>query len=176
MVRPDHAISLRAEFFFRHLPQPHIIGFTNHKASAGKRRQNTMRLKILAMAAIVMGMALATAVAADVTGKWISEIEGRGGETMTSTYTFKVEGTNLTGTVSSPMGGENPISEGKIDGDNISFVVKMEAMGNEMTIKYKGTVSDGEIKLTMEMERGGKPLNMGGPGAKPMEFTLKRAE
>ena len=82
-----------------------------------------MKFKILMMAVMTFGLVLATAVAADVSGKWISEREGRGGETMTTTYNFKAEGTNLTGTVSSPMGGDNPISDGKIDGDNISFVV-----------------------------------------------------
>ena len=135
-----------------------------------------MKFKILAMAVIVLGIALATAVAADVTGKWVSEFAGRGGQSMTITYNFKADGANLTGTVSNPMGEDNPISEGKIDGDNISFVVKMEMMGNSMTMKYKGTVAGDEIKLTMEMEGG-----MGGPGGgpgggKPMEFTLKRAE
>ena len=137
-----------------------------------------MKLKILAMAVIVLGLALATAVAADVTGKWISERPGRGGETMTTTFNFKAEGSTLTGTVSSPMGGEdNPISDGKIEGDNISFVVKMEMMGNSMTMKYKGTVAGDEIKMTMEFE-GGMGGRGGGGGGAPKEFemTLKRAK
>ncbi len=134
-----------------------------------------MRYKILAMAVVVLGMALATAVAADVTGKWTSEREGRGGETMTTTYVFKAEGTTLTGTVSSPMGGENPIEDGKIDGDNISFTQKMSFGENEMTFKYKGTVAGDEIKLTLEIE-GGMGGPGGGPGGKAIEMTLKRAE
>ena len=121
-----------------------------------------MRYKILAMAVVVLGMALATAVAADVDGKWISEREGRGGETMTTNWTFKAEGTTLTGTVSSFMGeGEDPIEEGKIEGNNISFVRKMSFQGNDMVLKYKGTVAGDEIKLTMEMEGG-----MGGQAAR----------
>jgi len=134
-----------------------------------------MRFKILAMAVMVFGLVLATAVAADVTGKWVSEIQGKGGEPMSIAFNFKAEGTNLTGTMAGPMGGENAISEGKIDGDNISFAVKMDFGGNEMIMKYKGTVAGEEIKLTMEME-GGMGGPGGGPGAKPMEFTLKRAE
>lgn len=129
-----------------------------------------MKYKILAMAVVVFGMALATAVAADVDGKWISEREGRGGETMTTNWTFKADGTTLTGTMAGPMG-ENAIEEGKIDGNNISFVTKMEFGGNAMTMKYKGTVAGNEIKLTMEMEGG-----MGGPGGKAFEMTLKRVE
>ena len=130
-----------------------------------------MRFKILAMTVVILGMAMATAVAADVTGKWTSEREGRGGETMTTNWTFKAEGTTLTGTMGGPMG-ENAIEEGKIDGDNISFVIKMDFGGNAMTMKFNGTVAGDEINMTMEMEGG-----MGGkPGGKPFEMTLKRAE
>ena len=130
-----------------------------------------MRFRILALAVMVLGVVLATALAADISGKWVSEIQGKGGEPMSITYTFKAEGSDLTGTMGGPMGGENPISEGKIDGDNISFVMKMSFGENEMTMKYKGKIVGAEIKLTMEMEGG-----MGGPGGKPMEMTLKRAE
>jgi len=144
-----------------------------------------MKFKILVMAVMAMGLVLATAMAADVTGKWTSERPGRGGETMTTTFNFKADGTALTGTVSSPMGGDNAISEGKIDGDNISFVVKMEMMGNEMTMKYKGTVAGDEIKMTMEFEGGMGGPGGGGPGGggpggggppKAFEMTLKRAK
>jgi hypothetical protein len=134
-----------------------------------------MKFRTLALAVMVLGLGLATTLAADVTGKWVSEMQGKGGEPMQIVYNFKAEGSNLTGTISSPMGGENPISEGKIDGDNISFVMKMEMMGNEMTMKYKGKIVGEEIKLTLEME-GGMGGPGGGPGGKPMEFTLKRAE
>ena len=134
-----------------------------------------MRFKILALTVMVFGVVLATALAADVTGKWVAEMQGKGGEPMQIAYNFKAEGSNLTGTVASPMGGENPISEGKIDGDNISFVMKMSFGENEMTIKYKGKIVGEEIKLTMEME-GGMGGPGGGPGGKPMEMTLKRSE
>ena len=130
-----------------------------------------MRFRILALAVMVLGVVLATALAADISGKWVSEIQGKGGEPMSISFTFKAEGSDLTGTMAGPMGGENPISEGKIDGDNISFVMKMSFGENEMTMKYKGKIVGAEIKLTMEMEGG-----MGGPGGKPMEMTLKRAE
>ena len=130
-----------------------------------------MKFRIIGLAVLVFGLALATALAADITGKWVSEMQGKGGEPMQIVYSFKAEGSDLTGTMSSPMGGENPISEGKIEGDDISFAIKMDFGGKGMTIKYKGKVVGEEIKLTLEMEGG-----MGGPGGKPMEFTLKRAE
>jgi hypothetical protein len=133
-----------------------------------------MRLKILAIAVTVLGIMVVTALAADVDGTWVSEFQGRGGETMKSTYTFKAEGSTLTGTMSGPMGGENAITDGTIKGDEISFAVKMDFGGNAMTMKYKGKVAGDEIKLTMEMEGGMGGPGGGGPGGKPMEFTLKR--
>ena len=51
-----------------------------------------MRFRILAITAMVFGMILATALAADVTGKWVAEFPGRGGETMTMTFNFKADG------------------------------------------------------------------------------------
>ena len=71
-------------------------------------------------------------------------------------------------------GDANAISEGKINGDDISFVVKIDMGGNKMKMQYKGKVAGDEIKLTMEFQGG-----MGGPGGgapKPMEMTLKRAK
>lgn len=140
-----------------------------------------MRFKILAIAVIVLGMIGATAWAADINGKWVAQFQGRGGETMQSTFNFKVDGTTLTGTNLGPMGNENAISEGKIDGDNISFVVKVDFGGNEMKIAYKGKVVGDEIKLTMEFQGGMGGPGGGGPGGggaapKPMEMTLKRAK
>jgi hypothetical protein len=63
-----------------------------------------------------------------------------------------------------PMGGENPISDGKVEGENISFTVAMSFGGNEMKIKYKGKVSGDEMTLSMEMEGGMGGGRGGGPG------------
>ena len=71
----------------------------------------------------------------------------------------------ITGTVSSPRG-EQQISEGKIDGDAISFTVVVEFNGNQMKFLYKGKVAGDEIKFTREREGGQE-------GAR--EFTAKRS-
>jgi hypothetical protein len=126
-----------------------------------------MRSKILLSMTIVLALLVVSAVAADVTGKWTSERQGRDGQPSITTYTFKAEGAKLTGTVTMPgfMGGEptnTEITEGKIDGNNISFVVvrKMDMQGQSMEMKstYKGVVAGDEIKFTVE-----RPA-MGGPG------------
>ncbi len=135
-----------------------------------------MKLKILVVV-MVLGMMSAAVWAADISGKWVTEVAGMGGgEPMKIFYNFKVDGTNLTGTTG-PEGMESPFSEGKIDGDNISFTV---AFG-EMKMKMKGKVAGEEIKLTMEMEGGMGGPGGGGPGGGPggggpPEMVLKRAK
>jgi hypothetical protein len=114
----------------------------------------------------LLGLLALTALAADVSGKWTAQVPGRGGQTREQTFNFKVDGNTLTGTVSGRMG-DMPISEGKIDGDTISFTQTMEFNGNTMKFLYKGTVSGNEIKFTRTRD--------GGEG-QPQEFTAKRAQ
>jgi hypothetical protein len=110
--------------------------------------------------------ALSLAWAADVNGKWTAQVPGRGGQTRETTFTFKAEGEKLTGTVSG-MQGDNPISDGKISGDEISFTVKVSFNGNDVVLLYKGKVSGDEIKMTRTRQGGDQP---------GQEFTAKRAK
>lgn len=88
-----------------------------------------------------------TASAADVAGTWKASVETPNG-TFESTFTFKVDGGALTGSVASQMG-EAQISEGKIDGDKLSFTVSREMNGETFKITYDGVVSGNEMKLTV---------------------------
>jgi len=106
-----------------------------------------------------------TAFAADVTGKWVAQVPGRDGQAREVTFNLKADGGSLSGTVATQRG-ENPISDGKIDRDTISFSQTMEFGGNSVKILYKGTVSGDEIKFTRSRE--------GGEG-RTQEFTAKRA-
>jgi hypothetical protein len=145
-----------------------------------------MKYRIPLVGAIVL-LALAASIwAADITGKWVAEIPGRQGNTTQTTFDLKADGAKLTGTVTTPRG-ENPISEGKIDGSNISFVVVIKFNENEMKQMYKGVVSGEEIKFTREMQMpaggmggpgggAGGGGGMGGGAPKPMEFVAKRAK
>ena len=110
-------------------------------------------------------LAAVAAFAADINGKWVAQVPGRGGETREATFTFKADGNQLTGSVTTPRG-EAPISEGKIDGADISFVQVMEFNGNEVKLLYKGKVSGDEIKFTRQREGGQRAA----------EFTAKRAQ
>ena len=136
-----------------------------------------MRLKMIAVAVSIFCLMAGMALAADITGTWVAEMSGGpggggpGGGGMQITFNFKASGNTFTGTTEA-MGNSSPISEGKIDGDKISFVVKVDMGGNAMTINYKGTVAGDEMKLTFSMEGG-----MGGPGGgemPPMELVAKR--
>jgi hypothetical protein len=67
-----------------------------------------------------LGLLLTLAMAADISGKWTGDMPGRGGDTTLTTFTFKVDGEKLTGTVAGAQG-EMPIQEGKVAGSQISF-------------------------------------------------------
>ncbi len=105
------------------------------------------------------------AFAADATGKWTAETPGRGGQTQKMTITLKADGATLTGSIAGPRG-EMQISDGKVDGDNISFSVVREFQGNSMKINYTGKVSGDTIQFKMQRE--------GGEG-QAREFTASRA-
>ena len=92
-------------------------------------------------------------LAADVNGKWVAQMPGRGGETREATLTFKVDGNSLTGSDHGQRG-EVQISDGKIDGDNISFAQVMEFNGNQVKLLFTGKVSGDEIKFTRQREGG----------------------
>src|SRR5882757_2834666 len=106
---------------------------------------------------LVAGLALALitvvqAAAADVSGKWTAQVPGRNGQTREQTFTFKVDGDKLTGSVSGMQGAENAISDGKVSGDDITFTVAMSMGGNDVKLSYKGTIAGDEIKFTRSRE------------------------
>lgn len=93
--------------------------------------------------------------AADVTGTWKSEFDSQIGQ-QKYTYTFKQDGTNLTGQAHSEINDQKrdaELKEGKVVGDDISFVEMLDFQGNEIRISYTGKISTNadEIKLTREV-------------------------
>src|SRR5262245_65558036 len=91
--------------------------------------------------------ALSIAWAADVNGKCTAQVPGRGGQTRETTFNFKAEGAQLTGTVTG-MQGDNPISDGKISGHEISSTLTLNFQGNQSTMRYEGKVAGDDIKMT----------------------------
>ena len=133
-----------------------------------------MKNKILSIGPVVLLALSTSAWAADIFGNWIAQVlayeqadASAGsypwllGETV---FSFKVDGTKLTGIVTDPQG-ETAISEGKIDGDEISFVVIHSFSGIERKLVYRGKVALNEIQFKREVQ--------GGTG-QPQEFIAKR--
>lgn len=123
-----------------------------------------MRSTLIATFAL-MGVLAVGALAADVTGKYEAETQGRNGPQKV-TFDLKADGNTLTGKVIRAQG-ESPITNGKIDGDTITFSVTMKRGDNEFTTNYTGKVSGDSIDLTAEMAGGG-----GGRG--PQKMTAKK--
>jgi hypothetical protein len=132
-----------------------------------------MTKKLLFVTTILLVVAF-VAFAADVTGKWTYEQQGRNGS-QTVTITLKADGAKLTGSVPGfgrGGGGGTPseITNGKVDGNNIYFEVKRAGRdGNEMIIKYEGTLSGDDLKLKIT-----RPAMGGGDPPPPMEVSAKR--
>lgn len=123
-----------------------------------------MTKKLLFVTTILLAVAF-VAAAADVTGKWTFEMAGRGGQAQTVTLNLKQSGSTLTGTQTGGMGGRGgdgaaqdvQISNGKVDGDKISFEVTREFQGQSRTTKYEGTAAGSELKLKVTRPgRGGE--------------------
>lgn len=130
-----------------------------------------MSKKLFSVTTILLALSVA-AMAADVTGKWVSERPGRGdgAPPIRQTFDLKASGNTLTGTVSGGGmgrrggGGGTPpateISNGKIDGDKVSFEVKRSTPNGEFVQKYEGAVAGDELKLKMNMEGPNGPISI----------------
>jgi hypothetical protein len=115
------------------------------------------------LAVLFLALGSVTVLAADFNGKWTADITTPRG-TQTYTFDFHVDGTALTGKITGPRG-DTDISEGKIDGDNISFAQVVNFNGNEMKIVYTGKADGDAIKFTRQA--GDRPA---------VPFTATRAK
>jgi len=95
-----------------------------------------MKKRFSMMALLVCSVAVAFAAFADLNGKWTGTLKMADFE-LPLTYTFKVDGENLTGSITTPQG-ELPLSNGKIKGNDFTF--SLDIGGNPMpqTGKYYG--------------------------------------
>lgn len=104
----------------------------------------------MAMKLPILLAALATlALGADFAGKWTASFETQIG-TQTYTYEFKVNGQTVTGSAKS-NNGESAITEGKVNGDEITFVENLNFQDMPLRIVYKGKISGDEIKFTRDV-------------------------
>lgn len=113
---------------------------------------------------LLLGLTLAGQVARaqSVDGVWEGEAEGRNGM-QKITFTFKADGSTLTGKVTTQRG-DNDIVDGKIEGGEISFKTPVSFGGNSATIVYTGKISGNEIAFKRVIEEFNRTS----------EFTAKR--
>jgi hypothetical protein len=106
------------------------------------------RLGSFILAAGAVLLAGSVALAADLNGKWSGEAQSKKGSTPL-VLELKAEGTNLTGTMSRGKRGRGvEIRNGKIDGDSFSFTTMQKTKKGEREFEWKGTVENGEMKLS----------------------------
>jgi hypothetical protein len=105
-------------------------------------------IRKIGLAVLFLALGSLTALAADFNGKWTATVESPRG-TQTITFDFHVDGAKLTGKVTTPRG-DADISDGKIDGDTISFAQVMNFNGNEFKIVYTGNADGDTIKFTRQ--------------------------
>jgi hypothetical protein len=111
--------------------------------------------------AITFLLLAVSAFAADVDGKWTGTISTPNGD-FPQTFTFKADGPKLTGSLELMPGMPVAITDGKVDGNNISFTVSLD-FGMPFTITYTGVVSGSELKVKADA------------AGMPFEFVLKKA-
>jgi hypothetical protein len=99
-----------------------------------------------------------------VSGTWAASFETQVG-TQTYTYELHVQGGTLTGKTKGNLTGENPLSDGKVDGNKISFVEKAMYQGMPLVFNYAGELKGDEIHFKREL--------MGFPAE---EFVAKRVK
>jgi hypothetical protein len=120
-------------------------------------------IRKLGTTVLLFALSTVAALAADFNGKWNGQVQGRNGM-QTIGFDFHVDGATLTGKVTT-MRGDADITNGKVDGDNISFDQVMNFNGNSMTVTYKGVADGDTIKFTRTFGGGDRP---------PVEFVAKR--
>ncbi len=99
---------------------------------------------------VLCALMATAALAADLNGSWVVKMQGRDGQTMEQTYTFKVDGKKLTGTMAGPRG-EAQIKDCTVDGANFAFSIERPGRdGNMMTLQYKGKLEGDAITLSTE--------------------------
>jgi hypothetical protein len=110
----------------------------------------TKRQVLAALAGVLVAVSFGRAAAADISGTWKAAFDTQIGR-QAYTYELVVKDSTVTGKASSDNG-ETTLTEGKVEGDKVSFVEMLNFQGMEIRIVYTGTiVSPDEIKFTRQV-------------------------
>ena len=95
------------------------------------------------------------AQAADVTGKWTGTFTPSEGNASEGTINLKQDGDKVTGTGGPNDGEQMPISNGKIEGNTVSFEIAHDGMTLKMVLTVDGDSLKGDVTAT----RDGQTMN-----------------
>ncbi len=105
----------------------------------------------IAKAGLFFGLlSVALSAAADATGTWSGTMATPNGDVPVS-FTLVEDGAALTGSTAGPDGTATPITDGKVDGDNVSFVVNLDFNGMPFTMSYTGVVKGDSLDFTIDI-------------------------
>jgi hypothetical protein len=107
-----------------------------------------MRKYELVKSVLFLMVMSAVASAADITGNWKADLQTPQGKVEVS-YSFQQKGETLTGTWQAAQSPTVEITEGKVTGDKVVFVVKMGPNAN-ITFAHEGKIEGDQIQLTMK--------------------------
>lgn len=104
-----------------------------------------MHTHLLRRSALLLLVLSAATCAADITGSWKADWDHPQGKLQIA-YTFKQDGETLTGTWQAAQSPTVQITEGKVTGDTVTFVVAK----NGVTFAHEGNIKGDEIQFTMK--------------------------
>ncbi len=103
------------------------------------------------LSVVLVTMLIAIPVfAADISGRWKGPMQS-GGD---SIFELKSEKDVVSGNMIGRDGRQYPISDGKLDGDNVSMKVAFEWQGQPVTLIVTGKVAAEEMKLHIATDNG----------------------
>jgi hypothetical protein len=104
--------------------------------------------RLISLVVLALGC-LAIAWAAGATSKWTGTFDTQIGE-QKYTWDLAADGTKLTGKYTS-TNGEGQITDGKIQGDDLSWVEMLKFQDMELRIEYKAKLAGDELKITRKV-------------------------
>jgi hypothetical protein len=105
--------------------------------------------KVVLILTVMLGLGFAAFGAEQATGTWKATIDTPNGS-QDNTFVLKEDSGKVTGTVGGGMLGTQQLSDGKLDGDKISFSITTD-FG---VITYKGTIKGDDMNLTLTVGDG----------------------
>jgi len=93
----------------------------------------------------------------DISGTWTANVKYGWGDTYQETFTFEVNGHDLSG-LATYVRGPNPIAEGVIEGDRLTFhtvsYTELDGKRYQEKHQYKGTINGDAIDFVLETDSG----------------------